>query len=190
MSCCLCYFPPPISTNTKFIFNSQSTPWINGLAHTYEYKEFPKLLEIIDKQTLKIILTRINDDLYTHWPCITCYSFGYLFALCTFGLSFLCPYICISEAKYVLDKNLSYLNERYLTDKGLYLSYTKICCGSYLMIEKVDAKEEVNNKENVNVNHNNTDNKKICVDNPYVNNQIQGSDENNVAVGLIHNQIV
>ncbi len=145
----------PTSTDTKFIFKPISKTWINGLANTYgSIEDHSILTNIIDKRTLNIILSRINDDLLTYWPCPTCFCFGYLCSICTLGLSFLCPYFCISEAATTMNKNISLLNDKYLTSKGLNLSYHKICCSSYLQIEIVDQNKAVTlqneNKEDEN----------------------------------------
>jgi hypothetical protein len=69
------------------------------------------------------------------WPCCYCFSFGYLFSVCTLGMSFCAPHLCISEAKHTLDKSLLRANEYILNKKGLHISYHSKCSTSWLQID-------------------------------------------------------
>ena len=142
----------PSNTHDTFIYTPNSKTWINGLANNYKYVHYQELDKYIDSTSLKRIIERINDDLYTFWPCPTCFCIGYSFSLCTLGLSFLCPYTCIRDARKKLDKNILLYNET-LNKVGLELSLKEIYCSSYLEIRIINQKDEF--KETTGLNNNN-----------------------------------
>ena len=65
------------------------------------------------------------------WPCCLCFTFGYICSLCTAGLSFCFPYICISEAKERFDSEITNINS-YLNSKRLHISYKSKCSTSWV----------------------------------------------------------
>lgn len=144
----------PESSSTEFIFKPISCRWINGLANTYGYTKYNKLLEYIDEKTLNYVFNRINDDLYTYWPCPTCFCYGYLFSICTLGISFLFTYVCIRDAMDILYTNIRLFNNKYFKNKNLELSFHKVCCTSYLKIKVLDINKSINNN-NTSVKNNN-----------------------------------
>lgn len=110
-----------------------SKTWVNGLAQTYseEYDE-PRLRNFIDRRTYLDIMERINDTLINYFPCPLCMCFGYLFAIFTCGLSFLCPYICISDAENNVRDFIERLNRKKLKDRRVHLTLRKKCGTSWL----------------------------------------------------------
>lgn len=149
----------PENTDDIFIYRPISKTWINGLANTYEANYYPELDQFVDKLQVKNCINRINDDLYQFWPCPTCFAVGYCCVLCTLGLSFLCPYICISDAKKHLLENIERMNKNIFSPRGLELSYQQLCCTSFLQIKIVDnGKKGYNNQLIQNTNKNIKDN--------------------------------
>lgn len=129
----------PETTHDTFILKPVSKTWINGLANTYDSTYFTELEPFIDKLTFRNCICKINDDLYTMWPCPTCFAFGYCCCLCTVGLSFLCPYTCISDAKKSLLDNVDRFNQNVFNPRGLELTFEKLTCTSFLQIRIVDS---------------------------------------------------
>ena len=132
---CFCKKDIPNSTNDLFIFKPTSCSWINGLASSYEFYYSQELERYIDKRSIQSSIDKINNDLYNYWPCPTCFALGYCFSICTLGLSFLCPYVCIRDAREKLDKNIEKMNLETFNNKGLKLSYQSKGFTSWLQLE-------------------------------------------------------
>lgn len=163
----------PMNSSERFVFKPLSKTWINGLANTYDATYFEELSQYIDKVTFRNSFSKINDDLYTYWPCPTCFFFGYCCAVCTVGLSFLCPLMCINDAKKQLDENLERMNNNIYNPRGLQLNYVSMCCTSFLEIKIIkdlnkNTENQVLNSGSIkNTNRNNK------YDNQISNNQLQ-----------------
>ena len=69
------------------------------------------------------------------WPCCYCFSFGFLFSICTLGISFCLPNMCISEAKESFLKSLDRLNEYVFERRSLHISYHQLYSTSWLEIK-------------------------------------------------------
>ena len=143
----------PLNTEETFVYSPNSKTWINGLANNYKYVHYSELDKYLGSETIKRMIERINDDLYTYWPCPTCFAIGYCFSLCTLGLSFLCPYTCIRDARNKLNRNIVFYNET-LNKVGLELSLKEIYCSSYLEIKIIRPIENEEVKENTGLNKN------------------------------------
>lgn len=131
----------PKSDENTFIFRPTNKTWINGMSNNYELADYPALYTYVDKRNLSQVFTRINEDLFTYWPCPTCFCYGYLFSLCTLGISFLCTYTCIKDAKASLHSNIERFNEKVFAPAGLLMSYKTMCCTSYIEIKIVNQQE-------------------------------------------------
>jgi hypothetical protein len=123
--------------------------FINGLASSYD-STFPVQLNgIVDNIDYNSIIGTINDELFLMWPCCFCFSYGYIFSLCTAGMSFCFPYVCISDAKKTLLQSIAKANERYFHKKGLELSYQSKCSTSWLQIDiSQNQYNDLTNKDN------------------------------------------
>jgi hypothetical protein len=60
------------------------------------------------------MIDEINDALYNEGPCDLCFCFGYLFCICTAGLSFCCPYMCMRDMKLALLRKIESINNKML----------------------------------------------------------------------------
>ena len=78
-----------------YITNNTAKTFINGLSSSYDSTFPPQLNGIIDNVEYNSVIGTINDELFLMWPCCFCFSYGYVFSLCTIGMSFCFPYICI-----------------------------------------------------------------------------------------------
>jgi len=64
-------------------------------------------------------MEELNERLTTLWPCCLFHAFGYLFCLCTCGLSFLLPLMCVSHAKICSQNLLNQANMKY-AEQGVH----------------------------------------------------------------------
>lgn len=80
-------------------------------------------------------MTNLIDELIMMWPCCYCFSFGFVFSLCSLGLSFCVSNICISEAKKSFLNSIDILNEYVFEKRDLHLSYHQKCSTSWLEIK-------------------------------------------------------
>ena len=101
------------------------------MACSYEEKYDDKLIPYIDKKEFETVIDKLNNTLYMFWPCCMCFTFGYLCSLCSLGLSFCCPYVCISEAKGRLESEIVEINSK-LYSKNLEISYKSKCSTSWV----------------------------------------------------------
>ena len=77
----------------------------------------------------------LNEELYSHWPCTMCIAVGYIFSPCTLGLSFLCPWNCISTSKEIFLEKLAFYNQQYFNPKCIHLTYHENCSTSWIKLE-------------------------------------------------------
>ena len=55
----------------------------------------------------------LNDELFEFWPCPLCfYGFGLILGILTLGLTCLCPYFCIKDAKDAFLTKMDKLNAK------------------------------------------------------------------------------
>src|SRR5689334_1141626 len=108
-----CYFNKyiPKSEGNRIILKPTSKTFINGLAASYETTYYPILAKYISEKEYNYAMNGIADELFMMWPCCFCFTYGYLFCLCTLGLSFIIPNCCISEAKIHLLQSIKNANE-------------------------------------------------------------------------------
>lgn len=121
----------------------------------------------------------LNDELYSYWPCTLCFCFGYLFSPCTFGLSFMCPNMCISSAKENFISKLEYFNSKYFNAKMINITYHQKCSTSWLKLTRldidyskyksIDIKDNKYEKDN-NIQTNTINMRLIASDNDQINN--------------------
>lgn len=91
----------------------------------------------MSKRDYREMITKINDMLYTYFPCPLCWCFGYLCCIPTLGLSMCCPYICVNDAEDELKNLIRRYNRIKLNPKNLHLSLRKKCSTSWLQIDFV-----------------------------------------------------
>lgn len=110
--------------------------FIGGISSRYDDK-YDRLLEnVVSERELARIIDNLNDILISHWPCTTCYIYGYICLPCTLGLSLLGPGYC---ASYSEQHGQKFLRDVSLTarfyDKGIKFSIVKTCCDSHVEIK-------------------------------------------------------
>ena len=132
----------PKSTSNKVILRPTSKTFISGIAPSYDTTYPEELREYISEKEYSYMINKIVDELSMMWPCCFCYTFGYLFSICTIGLSFMFPYCCISEARLSLEESLRRANQSTLLRKNLRISYRQKCSTSWLEIEVLNKEEE------------------------------------------------
>lgn len=92
MDCCFNKGIPECDENTIIIPPASKT-FITGFAASY-YAPYPLILkDYISEEKFKLEMEKINDMTVTYFPCSMCFGYGYALAICTLGLSFLCPNI-------------------------------------------------------------------------------------------------
>ena len=124
----------PKSTENRIIIWPRGKTWVNGLSDKYDLK-FPSVLSAYLKEDeYKRAIWNINQTAEDFWPCPTCFCIGYCCCLCTLGLSFCCPYICITEAKREIKRKIKHWNETLFIRNGLRIELEFGCSTSWLAI--------------------------------------------------------
>lgn len=123
----------PKSTQSRVILKPTSKTWVNGLASSYDNKYPQLLIGKLDEKDFAQSIEAINSTLFNYWPCLFCFTFGYCFCLCTFGLSFCPGCCCVSEAKQQLKRVIYHINQRY-EEKPIEWKYISKCSTSWIEI--------------------------------------------------------
>lgn len=76
----------PKTEGKTIILRPTSKTFINGLAASYETVYYPVLKDYISEKEYLNAMDRIIDELFMMWPCCFCFSYGYIFCLCTAGI--------------------------------------------------------------------------------------------------------
>ncbi len=85
----LCNKYVPNSSTRRVILGPTSKTFINGLAASYDKSFSPYLKGYITENEYYYAMDRIECDLSSYWPCCFCFSYGYIFCLCTVGMYYL-----------------------------------------------------------------------------------------------------
>lgn len=125
----------PQSDSNKIILRPIGQTFANGLASSYDEEIPPELLDYIDENTYKKCIIDLNETLLNYWPCFCARCIGYLFCLCSFGISLLMPNVCIKDAEENFLRRLEYYNQEYFKNKGFHMKLVKKCSTSWLEIE-------------------------------------------------------
>ena len=87
---------------------------MNGIASSYD-DQYPgdqsEFADYVKRKDFDVAITKLNDALMDHWPCIPCTSFAYMCCLCTGGISVYCAIRQVQEAKYRVNLQMSRINE-------------------------------------------------------------------------------
>ena len=130
---CIFNLQIPASTKNKVIIRPVGKTFVNGIANSYSMTYPRELLAgRLNEMDFKNIMEDINEGLMSYWPCCYCFCFGYGCALCTLGLSFIGPYICIKDAQDCLEQRIENWNRNSLSQKGLFLSLHVKCSTSWV----------------------------------------------------------
>lgn len=109
--------------------------FISGIASQYDTTYNIQLQSIMNEQEYEIFIQQVNNSLEAFWPCMPCFAFGYVCACCSFGLSFLLPNICLSEAEMSCRNVLNNFNAKPLYyDRKIQFELRKRCHYSYIEI--------------------------------------------------------
>lgn len=136
---CLFNKQVPLSNFDSIIFKPKGKTFITGIAFSYDFfydKNF--IGDLMSESQFNYLTNSLNDELYSYWPCTLCLCFGYLFSPCTFGLSFMCPNMCISSAKENFINKLEYFNSKYFNAKMINITYHQKCSTSWLKLTRLD----------------------------------------------------
>jgi hypothetical protein len=84
------------------------------------------------------------------------------------GLSFLGPYVCISQAIQDFENGIEDVNKVHYNPRGIHLSLKRACCTSWLQIDIInEISTEREKLENNNNNNNNVEpNLVLCKNQP------------------------
>jgi hypothetical protein len=123
------------------------------------YDQDNKVASQLTKDEFFYLVNNINDTLRAYWPCTATILIGYLLAPFTFGLSFLLPNLCISDAKTALIKVIERQNRIKLHDRCLHLSYVQGFSTAWLELsvrhEPSESRCEQHNAKKAPDNHEN-----------------------------------
>ena len=112
---------------------------LNGLSSSYD-PSFPAELEgLVPKHIFERDMERFNHRLTDYWPCPCCFGFGYACLVCTLGLSWYFPSMCVSSAEkfaaQYFDEQANSRTEYY--DIKLNFKLKKKCCSSWVEVSFV-----------------------------------------------------
>lgn len=136
--CKCCDRKIPQNTSTTFIFPPNGRRFVNGLSDSYDVKYYEQFKPYISELEFTHNMDRLLDGFNVMWPCDLCFYFGWICSVCTLGLSFLCPNICITDAHQSFLEDIRKFNENKFKSKHLFLSLQKRCCISWLQIDIID----------------------------------------------------
>ena len=109
---------------------------INGVYSSYDSNFPPELEGIVPKVLYEKDMERFNHRLTDYWPCPFCFGFGYFCCLCTLGMSFYCPSVCVASAeKFAVeyfDQQANHRREYY--DSQLKFRLVRQCCTSWVEV--------------------------------------------------------
>lgn len=89
--------------------------FVNGIASSYD-DQYPgdyssEFADLVKQNEFDAAITKVNDALEDHWPCVPYTSFAYVCCLCTGGVSIYCAIRQVQEAKFRVNLQLSRINE-------------------------------------------------------------------------------
>lgn len=109
--------------------------FIGGISSRYENKYDRMLENVVSERELARIVEDLNEVIVSHWPCATCYLYGYLCLPCTLGMSLLAPGFCVNQAELQAHKclrNVSLAAKFY--DKEISFVLVKGLCDSHVEV--------------------------------------------------------
>ncbi|CDW89884.1 UNKNOWN [Stylonychia lemnae] len=109
--------------------------FINGLAQQYDPEyDSARLKGYITQADYSHLMDKINEMLFDYFPCLFCQCFGYMCCPISGGLSFLCPMICINDARNNVEKYLQKTNKNQLNSYGLNMNLRFGCSTSWVQL--------------------------------------------------------
>lgn len=138
---CDCLFNTqiPRSTQTRVILRPASSTFVNGVAKAYQAEYPTQLVGYLSEMEFRVMIENINDMLFTYFPCLLCWTLGYLCCPFTLGISLCCPLICIRDAEEELRTMIYSLNRKKLEPMGMTMSLQKQCGTSWIEISLPSA---------------------------------------------------
>ena len=85
MDCILNKLLIPKENDKIIILKPSSKTFIDGVASSYETTYSEKLRKYISENEFEYIINNINEELILMWPCLFCFSFGYVMCPFTAG---------------------------------------------------------------------------------------------------------
>jgi hypothetical protein len=109
---------------------------LNGLSSSYD-PSFPAELEgIVPKHIFERDIERFNHRLTDYWPCPCCFGFGYACCICTLGMSWYFPSMCVASAEkfavQYFDEQANSRSEYF--DIKLKFKLKRRCCNSWVEV--------------------------------------------------------
>ena len=96
---------------TLFRFIAIGKTFVTGLASRFDTTYSPCLAPYLSEDEYESLIERINDTLYSNWPCTLCQLLGYVLCPCTLGLSFVCPGLSVGDAREAVEKEIHSVNK-------------------------------------------------------------------------------
>ena len=104
------------------------------------------LKNYISREDYHYVISSVNLTLRTYWPCDFAICLGYILAPFSFGLSLMLPNLCIRDAKEALMDTVRRMNALKLKERGLKMTYRQRCSTSWLEVEIIEPKHELQPK--------------------------------------------
>lgn len=115
---------------------STGATFVSGLSSSYDDQSYPEELEgVLTASELHEVISKLNNQIVSFWPCNTCMFFGIVCAPLTCGGSFLCPGYCVSHAEEAAESSLrnSSLKSKYF-DRGITFRLVRRWCNSWVEV--------------------------------------------------------
>lgn len=99
----------------------------NGLASWYDDAFPPACAPHLTPDEFARAMTKINEALTDHWPCVPCSAFGLGCCVCTLGLSLYCASTQVAEAEARAQLQIRRVNaQRNLRAKGVEFRLVRV----------------------------------------------------------------
>ena len=112
--------------------------WVNGLSSAYEANYDLHFFSggSLGRGQFIDAIEFFNEEVGSMFPCPLCFCYGYCCCLCTLGLSFVLPYVCMNDAKERARETLNKLNRDIFHKHGLRIELEYGCSTSWLAVYK------------------------------------------------------
>ena len=116
----------PASTDRTLILGPTGKTFVTGLACSYDEEyDHDRLKGHLTMHEFTNMMERLNDQLSSQFPCLLCWSMGYICCPLTLGLSLMCPAQCVNDAEEFLEIRIRRQNRSFLNERGIEMVLRK-----------------------------------------------------------------
>ncbi|TNV87506.1 hypothetical protein FGO68_gene13423 [Halteria grandinella] len=125
----------PKSQGDLLVIRPATKTFVNGMAEAYSFEDYDiKLLEWnLSKRDYESMIERINNSIWSEYPCPGCQLFAYFCCLCTAGLSCVIPLLQVRQAMIRLQREIERVNQA-LLPRRMMLKHVCENSTSYILL--------------------------------------------------------